>query len=297
MLRTILKLVFFFVAAATAINAQTHVIVDADTGNEVDDLFALAHILMSEEVNVTALNAAHWQTSHWTVPQSMENSHRLNQQLLGEMGLNVKTRRGGLARMYDWGDRARHSAASYEIIHQAKQVAGDEKLPIVVLGALTNVASAVTIDPSISDKIKIYWLGTTVDFEKGILKRNDFNCLMDPYALDYLLDSNIEMNIIPINVAEQMQITQQEVADQISKYPLGTFLMNRWYHHIDSGRASRVLWDLALVAAFVDPDLATTQIVTTSKDSGNRPITFYKTIDAKAIYASFYKRLTRFSEK
>ena len=40
--------------------------------------------------------------------------------LLGHMDLNVKTRRGGAARMYDWGDQAQHSAASYEIIKQAK---------------------------------------------------------------------------------------------------------------------------------------------------------------------------------
>lgn len=170
-----------FLAFAWA-NAQTKVIVDADTGNEVDDLFALARILAEPSVEVTALNAAQWQTSHWTEPRAMENSYRLNQQLLGEMGLSVNTFRGGAARMYDWGDRAQHSAASYEIIRQAKAIKDGTKIPILVLGALTNVASAVFIDPSIADKIEVYWLGSTMDFETGTLKRNDFNCAMDPYA-------------------------------------------------------------------------------------------------------------------
>ena len=95
---------------------KQRIVVDADTGNEVDDLYALVRILLEPSVEVTALNAAHWQTSHWTEPRSMENSHRLNQQLLGEMDMKVKTLRGASARMYDWGDRAQHSAAAYEII-------------------------------------------------------------------------------------------------------------------------------------------------------------------------------------
>ena len=54
---------------------KQRIIVDADTGNEVDDPYALVRILLEPSVEVTALNAAHWQTSHWTEPQSMENSH------------------------------------------------------------------------------------------------------------------------------------------------------------------------------------------------------------------------------
>ena len=101
-----------FLMAIVSISAQekAKVLMDADTANEVDDLFALSLILMDSSVNVTALNAAHWQTAHWTTTKSMEDSHRLNQMLLGIMGLNVKLNRGGAARMYDWGDRAQHSA-------------------------------------------------------------------------------------------------------------------------------------------------------------------------------------------
>ncbi len=40
------------------------VLVDADTGNEVDDPYALVRVLLEPTVEVTALNAAHWQTSH-----------------------------------------------------------------------------------------------------------------------------------------------------------------------------------------------------------------------------------------
>lgn len=125
-MKQLCSLVIFMIYTVSV--AQKQVIVDADTGNEVDDLYALVRILIEPTIEVTALNAAHWQTSHWSIPNSMENSHRLNQQLLGEMNLKVKTFRGAAARMYDWGDRAQHSAAAYEIIRQT-----EEKKEVTVL--------------------------------------------------------------------------------------------------------------------------------------------------------------------
>ena len=273
---------------------QKQVIVDADTGNEVDDFYALARILLEPSIEVTALNAAHWQTSHWTVERSMENSHRLNQQLLGELGMNVKTLRGANSRMYDWGDRAQHSAAAYEIIRQANE---KDEVVIIVLGALTNVASALFIQPEIAQKLRVFWLGTTMDFESKVLKRNDFNPLMDPFALDYVLDSQVALSIMPVNIAVDMEIPYNEVVDNIGNSKLGKFLIKRWDDHLDGSRKSRVLWDLALVTAYIHPEFAQTEIVETSRDSGHRPITFYKGIDASAIYQDFYKTLLAFEKE
>lgn len=282
---------FVLAVLSLGIAQKRQVIIDADTGNEVDDLYALVRVLLEPSLEVTAINAAHWQTSHWTIPKSMENSHRLNQQLLGEMGLAIPTKRGATARMYDWGDRAQHSAAAYEIVAQAREA---EKVEIVVLGALTNVASAVFIAPEIAEKLKIYWLGTTMDFDTKVLKRNDFNPLMDPFALDYLLESEVEMHIMPVNVASAMRVTFEEVQQKTGTHFLGNFLLERWKTHIDGDRRARTLWDLALVAAFIHPELAQTVTITTSRDSGQRPITFYKEINPKGIYQDFYKVLLAF---
>lgn len=275
-------------------SGQRQIIVDADTGNEVDDLYALVRILLEPTIEVTSLNAAHWQTSHWTIENSMENSHRLNQQLLGEMGMAIPTLRGAAARMYDWGDRAQHSAAAYNIIKQAEE---KEEVTILALGALTNVASAVFIKPEIAERLKVYWLGTTIDFETEVLKRNDFNPLMDPYALDYLLDSKVEMNIIPVSVASAMKIDFDEMEAKIGTHFLGKHLQKRWIDHIDGDRRSRTLWDLALISVFINPDFGQTAKIKTSRDSGNREIIFYKSIDAEAIYRDFYKTLLAFEKE
>ncbi|WP_350288425.1 nucleoside hydrolase [uncultured Croceitalea sp.] len=289
-LGTILALFFY----SLSLLAQRNVIVDADTGNEVDDFYALARIFLEPTVNVTALNAAHWQTSQWAIANTMENSHRLNQQLLGEIGLAIKTNRGAMTRMYDWGDRAQHSAAAYEIIKQASE---NEKVTVIVLGALTNVASAVFIKPAVAEKLEVYWLGTTMDFETGVLKRNDFNPMMDQYALDFLLESKANMHIMPLNVAVHMEIDFDKINTKIGNHFLGKFLMKRWIDHIDGSRRNRILWDLALISAFINPEMATTKIITTSKDSGNRPITFYDSIDTEAIYEDFYKTIFAFKKE
>ncbi len=136
--------------------------------------------------------------------------------------------------MYDWGDRAQHSAAAYEIIKQAKAQKEGEKLNVIALGALTNVASAIFIDPSIAKNIKLYWLGTTYDFEKSILRKDDFNCAMDQYALTHLLFSEVEMHIIPVSVASKMTFdyseSREKTSDQSSRYPqasaVSTAVMN-----------------------------------------------------------------------
>lgn len=272
------------------------IILDSDTGNEVDDIYALARILLDTTVNVSALNATHWQTSHWAIHNTMENSHRLNQQLVAVMDLKLKTNRGGHARMYDWGDRAQHSAAAYGIIERAHGQENAEKLKVIALGALTNVASALTIDPSIVEKIEVFWLGSTYDFEKGIFSQTDFNCVMDNYALQYLLHSNVEMHILPLNVAREMKVSYVELRGKFIDYSLGKYLIRRWDEHLDPLRKERILWDVALVEAFLHPEWTVSTTIRMSKDNGDRNIEFYREIDADLMKQDFETKITDFKE-
>ena len=283
-----------FIAFSLQITSQDklNVILDADTGNEVDDLYALSRALIEPTWNVLALNATHWQTSQWSIDETMENSHRLNQMILGYLGSDVQTRRGGVARMFDWGDKAQHSAAAYEIIAKALEVEPNQKLDVVALGALTNVASAVYINPEISSKIRLHWLGTTYDFEKDILRKNDFNCMMDIQALDHLLFSDVEMHIIPVSVAAKMVFSYEETEKELSGlHPLADFILRRWDDHLDGGRKERVIWDLALITGLIRPEWITKKKITTSRDNGSREIFYTMDIDAEKIKNEFFEKL------
>ena len=293
-------LFFLFLACSLSARAQApkKIILDADTGNEVDDLYAVVRALIEPSWEITALNATQWQTSHWAEEQSMENSHRLNQVLLGYLKRNdVKTRRGGVARMFDWGDQAQHSAAAYEIIKQAHAMPEGEKLTVIALGALTNVASAVYIDPSISSKFVLYWLGSSYDFEEGILKKNDFNCVMDVQALEVMLMSDVEMHVIPVNVAAAMTFDYAETEEKFEgKHGLTDFLLQRWFHHLDGSRHRRTIWDLALIEAMIHPDWAEEVQITTSKDNGNKKMWYYRQIDADRFREEFFTTTLEYLE-
>lgn len=293
-----LKLLFLLsLISFSAFGQPQRIILDADTGNEVDDPYAIARALIEPTWDVLALTAAQWQTSHWAVPQSMENSHRINQLLVGhlEMERDVPTMRGGVARMFDWGDKAQHSAAAYEIIKQAKATPEDQKLTVIALGALTNVASAIFIDPSIETRISLYWLGTSYDFNRGIMGTIDFNCSMDIQALHILLNSEVDMHVIPVNIAAQMQFNYAETEKELrGKHPLGDFLCDRWKEHLDGGRKKRVIWDLALIQAMIHPEWATVGTVTTSKDYGSKEIHYYQAIEADKMRTEFFKTLNEF---
>ena len=288
---------FLLMVPATRVQAQMPVILDADTGNEVDDLFAVARALIEPSWNITALNATQWQTSHWAVPQSMENSHRVNAVLVGYLKHPTKLRRGGVARMFDWGDKAQHSAAAYEIIKQAKAMPDGERLTVIALGALTNVASAIYIDPSIESRISLYWLGTNVDFETGLMDETDFNSVMDVQALDIVLKSDVEMHVMPHSVALGMEFTYEETERRLrDKHDLGKYLVDRWYNHLDGLRDARWIWDLALIGAMLHPEWTDTVTLTTSPENGSRQITYYRSIDGEQVRNEFFETLNAYFE-
>ena len=282
----------FLLSCLLCVQAQQKIVLDADTGNEVDDLYAVVRALVEPSWDIIALNAAQWQASHWAVEQSMEESYRLNQVLLGELGLGgkIKSHRGAVDRMFDWGYLAQHSAATYYLIQEAHNMLEGEKLTVVVLGALTNVASAILMDPSIQSKIEVYWLGTTYDFEEDILRKRDFNCMMDQQALGEMLDSEVAMHIIPVSVASQMTFNYDEaVAKLKDQHTLTNFLLERWYNHLDGSRDERVIWDLALIEAIIHPEWAEEVKIKTSKENGNREIWYYKDIEEDKMSADFFR--------
>lgn len=292
MKRNILLSLFLLIPFLSFSQHTKKVIIDADTGNEVDDLYAIVRGLVEPSWEVIALNATQWQPAHWAVDQTMEESYRLNQVLLGHLELagKVKSYRGGLNRLFDWGDIAQYSAAAHHLIKIAHTMPEGEKLTVIALGALTNVASALLIDPTITDKITVYWLGSTYDFEEDILRKRDFNCMMDQQALAEILDSSVDLHIIPVSVANQMTFNYQETVQQLEgKHELFDFIIDRWTQHLDGGRKQRVIWDLALIEAIIHPEWAEMVKIKTSKENGNREVWYYKDIDADKMRDDFFE--------
>ncbi len=271
---------------------RVRVMIDADTANEVDDPFAVVRALRAPEIDVVGLSSAQWQVSHWATPQTLEDSQRLNEFLLGHLGRgDLPHPRGATARLFDWGqDLTQHSAAADFLIDQARKTPAGAKLTVVVLGASTNLASALLIAPDLAPRLRVFLLGTSVDFARGVWTKLDFNCVNDPRALHVVLDSaGLETHVMPVNVAAALRFERAEVAGRFAgRGPLADFLLRRWDAHMDGERAARVIWDLALVEALLRPALATEVEVQAPPENTARAIHVFKAIDAAAMRADFY---------
>ena len=298
-LKSLSFLIIFCIGAFT--HAQKpRVIIDADTGNEVDDLYAIARALIDPELDVLALNSTQWQNSHWAVENTLEDSHRLNVRILSYLDMGqLPHPRGSHYRLYDWGqDVAQHSAAAYKIIEEAHNSTPENKLNVIALGALTNVASALLIDPSIAPKIRLYWLGIVYNFEKGYWHKTSFNYMMDPNAVNVVLDSEeLETHITPSNVAVSMKMTRTRIEEYLKdKNDLRGFLHQRWMNHMDGGYNQRVIWDLVAIHAVLNPDWLQEVEVPTPPENKQRKIFLTKSFEADKMEKDFFESMQKYFE-
>ncbi len=298
-IKNLLFLISFI--STTLVQAQSEkirIIIDADTGNEVDDLFAISRALIAPEFEVVGLNSTQWQNSHWAVDNTLENSHRLNVRILSYLGLgSIAHPRGSHYRLYDWGqDVAQHSAAAYHIIREAHQSTPENKLTVFALGALTNVASALLIDPAIAPKMRLYCLGTSYDFEQKFWKKTDFNCLMDPHAINVVMDQeNLELHITPVNIAADMNMTRERLNENFKgRDDLRGFLYDRWMNHMDSGYNSRVIWDLVPFYFLLQPGWMEEVMIETPPENTKRQIFVTKSFESRKLEQDFFNALNAY---
>ena len=127
------------------------VILDTDTYNEIDDQFALVYALLTPEcINLRGVTAAPFLNSRSTsAADGMEKSYREIVRIIDLMGFGgrVPAYRGATAFLPDRMTPVRSEAVDF-IIAEAKRARGRcEKLFVVAIGAITNLASALLIAP------------------------------------------------------------------------------------------------------------------------------------------------------
>ncbi|QIA08339.1 nucleoside hydrolase [Draconibacterium halophilum] len=190
-------------------------IIDADTGNEMDDLYAIVRAFDNDEVKLQALISAHFNNPQ-LVTDSMWNSYSTknintlqlsqmeNERLLQECNRKYIPHPPGCEKMvgYSWGyyegAQIPQSGGVDFIIEMAQKASPENKLNMVCLGAVTNVAAAILTEPSIAKNIRLYALTMKYDLEKKVWNKNSFNARNDLNALDIVLnETTLELLIIP----------------------------------------------------------------------------------------------------
>ena len=81
------------------------------------------------------------------------------------------------------------------LIESSKRFSRDDRLTVFMIGAATDVASAILTDPTITDRIRVIQMGFTD--ERG---GEEFNIANDVHAVQVILNSNVPLVIGPGNV-------------------------------------------------------------------------------------------------
>lgn len=235
------------------------VVIDTDTFNEIDDQWAVSYALKSpDRLNVLALCAAPFQNDKVSsyeegMLKSYEEICRILDRI--EPHVDVPVFHGSATRLKDKFNGVRSDAA-FELVRLAKEHSMDNPLYVVGIGGLTDIASALLIDPSIADSIIIVWLGGhTEDFPESI----EFNMKQDLLASRIVFDSDAQLVQIPCrNVAEICKISKPELEHHfLGKNSLCDFLVSRT---VDEGSRmnpgdviwTRTLWDVTAICWLLD---------------------------------------------
>jgi inosine-uridine nucleoside N-ribohydrolase len=235
------------------------VLIDSDTYNEIDDQFAIAYALCRpRSLDVKALLAAPFVNDKAETPaegmrKSLEEMVRVKDLCHSQVPVYA-----GSNAFLGVDKRPVDSPACDELIRLANAMPEGKRLYVLAIAALTNVASALLKAPEIAHRLSVYWLGGNA---KDFTDQNEFNLRQDRRAAQVLLDSGAHVVWFPCRgVCSHLSLTKWEAAHWLpSRNRLGDAL----YRLLESCGTvgmgqSRVLWDLAPVAALCNPSCVET---------------------------------------
>lgn len=232
-----------------------NIILDTDTYNEIDDQFALAYAMLSpERVKLLSVNAAPFLNSRSTsAADGMMKSYNEIQRImhLVDPNANIPYYKGSESFLADKKTPV-ESEAVENIINTVMN--SDERIYIVAIGAITNVASAIIKCPEIAKKAVVIWLGGHALTYKDT---KEFNLYQDVMSAQVVFDSGVPLIQIPCaGMCTEFVTTIPELEYYLrGKNELCDYLVDivRSYTKKPYGW-SKVVWDVTAVAVLVRPE-------------------------------------------
>ncbi len=237
------------------------VVLDTDTYNEIDDQFALSYMVRSEEkLEVKAIYAAPFSNHHSEGPaDGMERSYQEIQKvltLLEAEELKKVTYRGSTDYLPN-EDEPIISDAAKDLAQRAMQYSAENPLYVVSIGAITNIASAILLNPEIIDRIVVVWLG---GHALNWPDTEEFNMVQDIAAARIIFGCGVPLVQLPcMGVVSEFATTGPELEYHLKgRNKLCDYLLEHVLDEVtllDAGKFwSRVIWDVTAVAWLLDGD-------------------------------------------
>jgi inosine-uridine nucleoside N-ribohydrolase len=240
---------------------KIQMVLDTDTYNEIDDQFAVVYSLLSnQKLKVEAIYAAPFFNKRSEGPEDgMEKSYQEILRLLKRLDISpdgfVFRGSAGFLKSYDLPFR---SEAALDLVKRAKETV-DKPLYVVPVGAPTNIASAILIEPEIIKNIVIVWLGGTADYWHSA---SEFNLRQDLLASQLLFNCGVPFVRIPTwPVTSHLHTTLPEIEKHVKgQGAIGNYLAQIYKEYRSGYAQSKVIWDISAVAYLINPSWVPTQI-------------------------------------
>lgn len=280
------------------------IVLDTDTFNEIDDQFAIVYALLSPELRVEAIHAAPFLNARSSsAGDGMEKSHQEILRVLGKLGVRQEgfAFKGSTAFIED-ATKPEKSPAALDLVARAKAHSPKNPLYVVAVGAITNVANALLIDPAILPNIVVVWLGGN---GHQWPHQREFNFRQDLKASRLIFDSGVAFVQLPCTpVVTHFATTVPEMERYVGgRGPIGDYLLEIFKAYKQDHYAwSKVLWDMTAVAWVVNPrwlpsDLVHSPIVTDnytlSIDHSRHLMRYVYHVQRDPIFRDFFTKLEK----
>jgi inosine-uridine nucleoside N-ribohydrolase len=284
------------------------VVLSTDVGNEIDDQWAIAYLLLEPRFKVLGVMSAH--APSITAPAGYTSLRILVDVVENRLGMTAHPPlvEGGSLPLLN-AHTPRPSPAVSFLIETSRQFSKENRLNILMIGAATDVASAILTDPTFVDRVRVIQMGFT-DEQNG----NEFNINNDVHAVQAILDSNVPLVIGPGKVCRaSLSLTLDQARLLISTHgPIGAWLWEdyqAWYYRfvkplrVDDFSKSWVIWDIITLAYLLGmteqhylPRPRLRDDMTFEQVKTDRTVTWITDVDEQRLWAEFLKRVDDYQQ-
>jgi inosine-uridine nucleoside N-ribohydrolase len=318
----IMKNILFSLAAlliifsCTPAKEKIPVILDTDANNELDDQHAIAYMIYNDDLfDIRGITTNRTWNGGPVEEHSKEARRIVHLCGADDRIMVISGANGDYMSLKDSVNNPEFDGkqAVDFIIDQARLMPDNQKLVLIPVGKLTNIALALKKDPSIVSKVKVVWLGSNWPGQ------GEYNMDNDTSAVNPVIKSGVEMWVCTVyGGTMEVRSTKTEIRQRLSGSGkqvdpvegrhggsfdrLGDYLLNLW-ENVDE--ESRSLFDMAAVATvknsgWAEPTVAygprlingewTSDI--TAKDS----VFFFRNYDVDAVMTDFWKTMEKIGQ-
>lgn len=237
------------------------VVLDTDTYNEIDDQYALAYLLLNpQRANVQAIYAAPFSNEKAETPAiGMSRSYDEIKNILRLMGREEMLDRVYLGCENYLPDEQTpvDAPAVHNLVELAMAHTPENPLYVIALAAITNVTSALLMEPAIRDRVVVIWLGGhALHWHDNY----EFNLKQDVAGARVLLGCGAAVVLVPCRgVVSAFATTEPELCVRLKGHNmLCDYLYQTTVDYMSKRRGgsgwSKPIWDVAAVGWLLGDD-------------------------------------------